>query len=256
MIEYAAILPHSPLLLFQQGKGLHETMKSFQKVANDLQSLEIEQILFISRHPAFHRAGFSAYIHPEYEIAFEAFGDLATSHTWPICWDLFYLMQENPEVPALELIDSPKIDYGHAIPLQILSLRMKDKIPALAINDWEESTHEERIDFGKNLGKSLQASPKRIAVIVTGDLYITQADQQINEIQQRNTNLRQFLASHSEVFPIQKNDLENTQAPCFFEPFDIFSAALPNNLEYQELSFEQSPQTSFLVARYISAKMS
>lgn len=248
MLKYAAIVPHSPLLLDTSRNKFTQTRKAFGAISNDLVNLGISKIISISSHPQFQREGFSAYVHPQYQVQFEDFGDLITSFEIPIWWEAYNSLRSKKEKNYFEWIDEPRIDYGHGIPLLEFNKYLKNfQLEVFAVNDDDGATSSQRAEFGKYLVSVESASP--FAIICSGDLATTNKAEMFEAIHQQNLVWRNKIKNHS-LLDFHFEGRDNKYPPCINGPLEILSAALSKNFQYEELSYEDTDNTSFLVGRY------
>lgn len=174
MIIFAALTPHSPLLLDTIGK---ENVQKFQATRNAMQFLSEELyaahpdvILIISSHRFSHPNSFAMSLHDSYKIEFTEFGDLSTSSTFAPDLNLMseilrYLLNEH--VP-FNVISDAKPDYGIGVPLTLLTQKhKKPKIIPITYSLLSPKTH---VQFGRFLKDVCANSKKRIAVVAAGDL--------------------------------------------------------------------------------------
>lgn len=188
MIKYAAIVPHSPLLL--GANQPRQVAKAFKEIANDLKKENIKHILSLSPHALFQRAGFSAYVDKEYTIAFPEFGDLLTEIKLPIWWTLFHRLRETSNEHHLEALQNDHIDYGHGIPL--IKINKDDPPNVLCINSDPNKSNQQQFDFGVWLGENLNQLDEPSAVFCSGDLCTTKTPNR-KLIEKQNDNFQKTI---------------------------------------------------------------
>ncbi len=172
-IVFSVICPHPPLIIPEIGKEnrelLKNTINSFEKLKNSLKESKPDSILVISPHGERLKNSFSLNLSPNFNSDFEDFGVFSVKETWQGDIALAYKIKESLETSApLQLINSPKLDYGTAIPLLCLETKqIKSKIIPLYYSDLSNEAH---FKFGQILKKELLKSKNRIAIIASGDL--------------------------------------------------------------------------------------
>jgi AmmeMemoRadiSam system protein B len=172
-IVYSAIVPHPPLLIPAIGKENREiiknTVQAYKKIEENLYAHRIETIVIISPHGLVMSNAFTMNLSPEFSIAFEEFGDLATKGKLAGDIGLAYKIRESLETNTpLQLISEQNLDHGSGIPLWLLTQSMKQvKIIPIYYSGLNLEAH---FKFGQLLKKQLMKHQKRIAVIASGDL--------------------------------------------------------------------------------------
>ncbi|MBD3247820.1 AmmeMemoRadiSam system protein B [Candidatus Falkowbacteria bacterium] len=173
MIKTAAIVPHPLILIPNIGREnlslLEQTIKAYQKLAEDLKEQEIESIVIFSSHGPIKSDAFCINLSEKFEINFEEFGDFATRSS--IEGDL-YLAQTIKEIfpndLKVRMINNQVLDHASAVPLLLLCQELKDvKVVPIYISGHDLKRH---FEFGKKIGKQLAKEKKKIAVIASGDL--------------------------------------------------------------------------------------
>jgi MEMO1 family protein len=174
MICFAAITPHSPLLVPGVGKEnlkkLDQTINAMSRLSEDLYASHPDTIVVISGHATQHEKAFSINLHYEYLIDFKDFGDLSTTRAFKadleLATDIQRHMQAH-EIP-ITLDSSSSLDYGTGVPLYFLTQSMTNvRVIPLSYCGLAAKDH---VAFGRQLKDVLEHSHKRIAIIASGDL--------------------------------------------------------------------------------------
>jgi AmmeMemoRadiSam system protein B len=173
MLISSYISPHSPILIPAVGKVnnlvLAKTTESYQKIAEQLAADQVESIIIISPHLNSPENGWLINSAPEFQIGFADFGDFATrgqiSGDMTLAHELKESLKNNF---SIQLSSEPQLDYGAAIPLQLLSPVLKDvKIISLSQANSDLRSH---FALGQALKNIIISQDKRIAVIASADL--------------------------------------------------------------------------------------
>jgi MEMO1 family protein len=174
MIPFAAVVPHSPLLLKSIGKDnqkyLKKTLAGLQILREHLVASKPDTMLVISSHANRHATAFSINLHEEYFTEFKDFGDMATRTEFAPDLELITQIRRagrDSEIPVT-LDSSVTLDYGTAVPLELLvGSDMTHKIVPVSYSGLSPKEH---IAFGALIKNVLEQSDKRVAVIASGDL--------------------------------------------------------------------------------------
>lgn len=170
----AFLLPHSPLLIPEIGRANHEflakTSAAYQQAKKEFLASGVETIIVISPHNRIHDNFFVISAAPEMEINFADFGFIPPKNF--IKGDVIFSdklkNRLKNELPIRGLSDS-LLDYGSAIPLSLLK-DQDSNFKALTISPAAELSLQENFDFGIKLKEIIESEPKKIAIIVSGDL--------------------------------------------------------------------------------------
>lgn len=179
-LVFAAITPHPPLSIPNIGKDkteiLQKTAQAFELLKQELYISHPSSIVIISPHAGIFREAFSVNGHDSFESAFEEFGDFETKKQWKGSPGLAAAISHkavSEQVP-LQIISNEKLDHGSSIPLYHLS----EPLPQISVLPIGYSTlpREKHVSLGVLLKDVFLNSPKRIAVIASGDLSHTLTD--------------------------------------------------------------------------------
>lgn len=172
-LVFAAITPHSPLLIPSIGKEhlsqLTKTVEAYKRLEEDLYASKAETIIIISPHGLVKNDAFTLNLAPEFEGNLEEFGDFSTKNKYAGDVGLAYQIREDLETKAaLQLTSNPKLDHGSYIPLSLLTGNIADmKIIPISYSNLNLEAH---LDFGRALKKQIVLTQRRVAVIASGDL--------------------------------------------------------------------------------------
>jgi aromatic ring-opening dioxygenase LigB subunit len=171
-IVFAAITPHSPLLLPTIGKEhlgqLTQTSAAFELLAQDFYASQVETVIVISPHGPIKNNAFLFNQAPEFKANLEKFGDFSTKTIFRGDVGLIHQIREELETTAaLNLISEEDLDFGTLIPLELITTNTKPQIIPLYVSNADLAAHYE---FGKQLKRLLISTSKNVGIIASGDL--------------------------------------------------------------------------------------
>ncbi|MBU1349208.1 AmmeMemoRadiSam system protein B [Patescibacteria group bacterium] len=174
MIVFAAIVPHSPLLLPTIGKEhrekLAKTLASVQEIEQALYLAKPDVLCIISPHGVRYPDAFSINLASKYVGSLKAFGDFSTTVEAKSDYLSIDRLQRKLRVEGVPftLTSSEDIDYGFAVPLLLLTTHLTawKLIPVSP----SMLGGKEHYDFGRQLKRVLHAEEDRVAVIASADL--------------------------------------------------------------------------------------
>lgn len=173
MIVFSAFTPHSPLLLETISKerfvDFQDTFGAMQELAASLKKAKPDIIVTLSSHSHFHEQAFSINLNDEYSVSFSEFGDHATTKTFKPDLELITHIRRSlrSEDLSVTLESGAELDHGSGIPLYLLSDDLQANIVPICYSNMDAKKH---FAFGKRLKDIFSQSPKRIAIIASGDL--------------------------------------------------------------------------------------
>lgn len=170
----SAIVPHSPLLIPNIGKGnselLKKTAQSYEKIREEIYALQIETLVIISSHGGFEDEIFNVNLSPNFQINFEEFGDLSTKKELEGDIVLAHQIKKESEAKEKEvrIIDKPTLNHGIGVPAFLLTDQIKNlkAVPLYC----SEASLEKHWQWGTCIKEALLKSNKRVAVIISADL--------------------------------------------------------------------------------------
>ena len=174
MLTFAAITPHTPLLIPTIGKDnikkLDATAKGFQTLAQSFAEASCDTVIIISSHASQHADAFSINLHDEYRTDFKDFGDMGTTKEFQPDLELITQIQRmsrDQQVP-FTLNSTASLDHGIGVPLHYLTENVPSpKIVPLSYSGLSSKDH---LKFGNLLKDLIDQSHRRIGVIASGDL--------------------------------------------------------------------------------------
>lgn len=174
MIVFAAITPHSPLLLPTIGsehtKVLQNTLAANETLRKEFQAAKPDVVLVISPHSTALPDAVVLNLADEYRGDLAQFGDLKTKRVYrpatPFIDRLQRTLREKNQ--PITLLSVPTLDYGALVPL--VSLGVPETLPLVPIFPGNELDLKKHFTLGEAMQEELGDSPKRIAVVASNNL--------------------------------------------------------------------------------------
>lgn len=174
MIVFAAIVPHSPLLVPSVGKEhrekLAQTLKAFETLEQALYLAKPDTIVIISPHAQMYPDAFSGNMAPKYIGSLKAFGDhepLFEAKADFLLLDHIHRGMRDHKI-SFTLSSSEELDYGVSIPFSLLTTHLPSA--KLAPISTSMLGVQEHAAFGHELAEVLRNETGRIAIIASADL--------------------------------------------------------------------------------------
>jgi MEMO1 family protein len=174
MIVFAAIVPHSPLLIPSIGKEhrdkLAATVAAYQEIEQALYLAKPETLCIIAPHGPRYPDAFSANMAGSYTGTLKSFGDFSTTVSAKsdfMLIDRTHRKLREEGIP-FTLTSSEELDYGYTIPILMLASHLQNwKLFPISPSMMDGKAHYE---FGRQLKRTLHAETRRVAVIASADL--------------------------------------------------------------------------------------
>ncbi len=173
MLTFAALVPHSPLLLPSLGQGqekkLKETRAALAKIKTRLLVQRPETLIILSPHSFIFPDAFAFNLSPEYFTDFKEFGDLGKPARFPGDLSLIDRFQRNlrHRGQAITLFSEPKLEYGAGVPLALLT--KKENPPRLIPLSRSGLDFKSHFSFGAALAEEIASSSKKIALLASAN---------------------------------------------------------------------------------------
>ncbi|HBF67463.1 MAG TPA: AmmeMemoRadiSam system protein B [Candidatus Magasanikbacteria bacterium] len=175
MLVFAAITPHSPLLIPAfEGKEdvqLEKTKEAMRQLEKDLYISKAETIIILSPHGQCLDGAFGVNLNTTCQTNYAALGDLATKHTYAIDAVTGTTIKEHAQKQGFEMqmTTQDTVDHGIGVPLQFLTEHLKKAqvVPVSVCGIADSKTH---FNFGYVLKEVAMNSHKPIALIASADL--------------------------------------------------------------------------------------
>lgn len=261
-LVFAAITPHSPLLIPAIGKDsikkIDRTRLALEKLAEDLYIARPDVIIVISPHGQQLADAFAVNTAVKYESDLKQFGDLTTKMNFNgeiLLPTRFHSASCRDHSCQTVLVNEPKLDYGTVVPLYYLASHLPDvKIVPMSFSDFDAKTH---LEFGTVLKEQIMNNNKRIAVIASGDLSHALTNDAPAGFNKNgilfDKKIQELFVSHNTagLLTIPK-DLVSGAAECGFRSFLILMGILRDiNYHYESYAYESPFGIGYLTANFI-----
>ncbi len=174
MIVFAGITPHSPLLLPQINKdGIHvfeDTVSSMKELSEQIYDAGAESLLVISDHHTVFDNAFSINVSEPYAFDLTDFGQFSFDHQFhPDVRTIDHAQRHlRSESIPITLTTDDALNYSDAVPLFYVQ-QLSPNVLLFPIT-FSNLSPKHHFRFGQELAESLHNSPRRIAIIASGDL--------------------------------------------------------------------------------------
>ncbi|MDL2266428.1 hypothetical protein LJC46_00365 [Desulfovibrio sp. OttesenSCG-928-G15] len=177
--EWAALLPHPPVIVSEVGKGREKTaaktLQGFTKVHNSVQGCAagLEALVVLSPHAPYVPDALFVNTAPSSSGNFSRFGAPALSMRWsspgPLLQELASLLKQASIPAAYGQVADVTADHGAMVPLRLLESAFLDgRIPPVIHANPSGLTHGQALALGQVL--ALLAKSRSIALLASGDL--------------------------------------------------------------------------------------
>lgn len=173
MLNFAAIVPHPPILIPSIGKDnlkkLKKTIQALDILEADLNEANPDTLIVISPHGDINFNAFTINTNQTYTAGFENFGDFSTHLEFKA--DLGFinnLKGKNETKLPVQLISQENLDHGATVPLYYLTRKNQDR-RIVPIN-YSFLNYNKHLEFGAMIKETIFSQEKRCAIIASGDL--------------------------------------------------------------------------------------
>jgi AmmeMemoRadiSam system protein B len=170
---YAAIVPHSPLLLETVGKEyrrqIRKTQKGIQGIKEELHAAHPEMVIVIHPHGTHVEGAVALNLCDEFTSDLSEFGDIVTKPTFHGAPTLAHALREHGENAGMPLtmISESAVSYDVTVPLLLLQTSHPWSVLPISPMNHDLQAH---VNIGKLIAETLHAMPERIAVILSIEL--------------------------------------------------------------------------------------
>jgi len=173
MLVFSAITPHPPILVPSIGQDsleqIQKTKTAMEKLADDFYSAKPETVILISPHGQLMEKAFTLNTAPEMFVNFKQFGDMETKLEFKGDTALAYSIKEAVETKlSMQMIAEENLDHGAGVPLFYL-LNNLPQVKVITLG-YSLQDYEEHFKLGSELAEVFHSSPKKIAIVASGDL--------------------------------------------------------------------------------------
>ncbi|MEK7665564.1 MAG: AmmeMemoRadiSam system protein B [Patescibacteria group bacterium] len=173
MLVFAALTPHSPLLLpsinRERLKEVTATREAMKQLAEELYAVRPDTLVILSSHVTMHEDTFSINLHDPYNINLNEFGDLSEYRTFHPDLGLIDHLQRTMRQKAIPttLNTDETLHYSTSVPLLLLT----EYLPNVVIVpiSYAGLSPKEHFTAGEILKEAIADSTRRIAIIASGD---------------------------------------------------------------------------------------
>ena len=174
-LVYAGLVPHSPVLVPAIGKEhterLAKTLQSLSVMYAHLKEIQPDTIIVLAPHARMKEAEHLVIHVPErYVASYEQFGDMVTRQEFApdtVSADQIKAALVRAKIETAYSSDD-ELEYSVGVPLYHLTKGLTAKV--IVIHPGEADTLKHNSTVGKVLRSSIQNSPKKIALLASGDL--------------------------------------------------------------------------------------
>lgn len=165
-LVYVGFVPHPPIILNEVGRGEEEasqaTIEAFHKLAGEMMKMDVKTVLIVSPHAPLTDEGLVYLEGNPLSGSFVRFGVSQVRFSNEVDEDILEAIKE-------EIADSlpvkAELDHGVLVPLYFLKKAgWEGKIVVLGM------PIKKAEDYGRKVGKILNDSPERCALLASGDL--------------------------------------------------------------------------------------
>ena len=173
-LVYAAILPHTPLLLPTIGKEkrdeMSQTLESLALIKQHLEEHSIDTIVILAPHAPHKDSAFQLHHSMTFTASFEEFGDIVTKKTYKPHHTLIDYIKHHFDGASIPWIyhSEERIEYAASVPL--ITLGIGGGLPIVIIYPPISASLPDLARAGVGLYDALASHPKRIALLSSGDL--------------------------------------------------------------------------------------
>jgi MEMO1 family protein len=260
MITFAAIVPHSPLLVPSIGKDhrakLQATVSALEEIEQAIYLAKPDTICIIAPHGARYPDAYSINLSSKYTGEFKSFGDFSTTVTAKSDFLLIDHLQRKlrEENIPFTLTSNETLDYGFAVPMLLLTNHLQNwKLVPITPSNLDGRAHYE---FGRQLKRILHAEQSRVAIIASADLsHKVNKESQGGETKE-GVEFDKLVVEHvstNNPKPLMElaPDLVENASQCGYRPIMTLLGALDNMaVTPKKLCYEAPVGVGYLTARF------
>jgi len=260
MIVFAAIVPHSPLLLPAIGKEhrskLACTLTALEEIEQALYLAKIDTICMIAPHSTRYPDAFSINLSEKYSGNFQTFGDFSTTVSAQgdfLLMDHIQRAMREERVP-FTLTTNAELDFGFGVPIAMLTSHLTSwKLIPVTPSMLDAKAH---FDFGTQLKNILHSESRRVAVIASADLSHKAGEAAPGGPTPEGIAFDKAVcdaieAGKSEPLLAMTNDVVDSVSQCGFRPIMTLLGTINEmNIKPKKLCYEAPFGVGYLTVRY------
>lgn len=250
-LVFAAVVPHAPLLLLSVAKEHHHllrlTLDSMSTIGHELYSAQADTIVVLTPHGPSFAESFVVGMNETLQGDLSEFGDIITIVPFSSDLALAQAIKQSAmdhHAPC-HLQTFETVDYGVTVPMIALGL---PKIPPIVMIATHDQSFDALLRFGASIRDALAASPKRVAIVASGD-FSRRAEKSTVE-KRRPTAIERQLSQAITANDITKmTDIKGDRV-CAYAPVALLLSVLQGaQVQTNILSFEAPFGVGQIVAR-------
>ncbi len=206
-IVYAAVVPHSPLLVpaiaQEHARLLDQTGRAVETIAAELYACQPETIILLTPHGPSIEGAVVIHVADRFQGDLKEFGDLNTLVTAEAAWDLAQQVKHVAEERQLDvrLQTGDQLDYGATVPLlRLLPSQPKTKLLPITVTGFPL---DRLVGLAAVLRDVLTQSRQRCALIASADLLRRQPTDPPENAQRPQSAERTLSSAITQVDPTQ-----------------------------------------------------
>jgi aromatic ring-opening dioxygenase LigB subunit len=257
-LQYAAILPHPPILVPEIGKneqkGIAATRKAVEKIFNQLKKIDFDTLVIISPHGLIGRESVPVMNSARFCGSLGAFGAASLEFKFKGDALLAQKLIETAENYGLGVQGSDKqnLDYGTLVPLYFFNeKKISGRILPIGIS---YASRQTLYAFGDIIKEAAEVTKRKIVILASGDLSHRLKKDSPQGYSEVARNFDQIIVSAikkkkpKEILELS-HDLAEEAGECGIRPISILLGAL-NDLKIKTsvLSYEAPFGVGYLVA--------
>lgn len=231
-IVFAAVVPHSPLLIpsiaREHSPLLEPTTKQLHLLAGELYAAKPDALIVLTPHGTVYPETIVVHSAGHYQGNFTSFGDLRLTISAPGAPGLIHQLKTVAERAHLPLVlrTFPDLDYGTSVPLHFFQFALPT-LPVVPIFVDSQPT-ELLLRFGSVLHDFCTSSHDRYALIASADLS-RRTSKQSQPVQKPTAEERQLSAAITAVDISQASAITPDHKTCGYAPITTLLGALAHH---------------------------